>query len=270
MPMFIDIHEMAGATPEGVAQAHAADMACQEKYGVNYVKYWLNESRGKIFCLCTAPDAETANRVHLEAHGMVAERIIEVDPDLADSFLGRGTVTSVGSVLLPRSDQRDPGIRTIVFTDIVGSTALTQRLGDHAAMRMLDVHDEIVRTALAAHSGREVKHLGDGIMAAFSSAIDAVRCATLIQRALGEAARGAAEPVQVRIGVASGEPVERDGDFFGSTVQLAARLCAHAKPGQTLVSTVVTSLCTDIRFDDVGDVLLKGFEKPTPAHAVAE
>jgi class 3 adenylate cyclase len=266
VPHFIDIHDVTGATPEAIAEAHSADVACQEKYGVNYVKYWFNESRAKVFCLCTAPDAETANRVHKEAHGLVAERIIEVDPDLADSFLGGGPVSSTGAVVLPHNHECDPGIRTIVFTDIVGSTAMTQRLGDQAAMRMLDVHDRIVRAAIGGHLGREVKHLGDGIMAAFISAANAVQCAAAIQAALRDAAPGSENPVQVRIGVASGEPVERQGDFFGTTVQLAARLCAYAQPGQTVASTPVTLLCKTARFDDLGEVLLKGFERPTRAH----
>lgn len=270
MPLYIDIHDVTGATPEALAEAHTADMACQARHGVNYIKYWFNPTRAKVFCLCTAPDAEAARLVHLEAHGMLAERIIEVDPDLADSFLGDGPVSSSGAVLLPKTQDCDPGIRTIVFTDIVGSTALTQRLGDHAAMQLLDVHDGIVRAALAQHVGREVKHLGDGIMAAFVSAANAVRCAASIQAELLGAALPTSDPVQVRIGVAAGEPVERQGDFFGTTVQLAARLCAYAKPGQTLVSSSVTSLCGDHRFDDLGDVLLKGFEQPVRAHALAD
>lgn len=270
MPLFIDIHDITGATPEAVAVAHAADVACQAKYGVNYVKYWINEDRAKLFCMCTAPDAETANRVHLEAHGLVAERIIEVDPELAESWLGSGPVASSGAVLWPQSQRSDPGVRTIVFTDIVGSTAITQRLGDRAAMRVLDLHDGLVRAALGRHAGREVKHLGDGIMAAFAAAVDAVRCATSIQAGFRDAARDSAEPVRVRIGLASGVPVERQGDFFGATVQLAARLCAYAQPGQTLASTSVTALCKEVAFLDLGDVVLKGFEQPTRAHALPE
>lgn len=206
--------------------------------------------------------------MHREAHGLVAERIIEVDPDLAESFLGGGAVAPTGAVVLPQSQECDPGLRTIVFTDIVGSTAMTQRLGDRAAMRMLDVHDSIVRAAIGTHVGREVKHMGDGIMAAFISATSAVRCAAAIQAALRDAAPYSADPVQLRIGVASGEPVERQGDFFGTTVQLAARLCAYAQPGQTLVSDSVTLLCKGVRFDDLGEVLLKGFEQPTRAHVL--
>ncbi len=78
MPMYMDIHEIQGATAEAVAKAHSADVETQKKYGVEYHKYWLNESTGKIFCLCTAPSAEAANRVHREAHGLVADEIYPV------------------------------------------------------------------------------------------------------------------------------------------------------------------------------------------------
>lgn len=270
MPLYIDIHQMSGVTLDAVAEAHAADVAVQAKYGVNYHRYWLNESKGKIFCLCSAPNVEAAERVHVEAHGMRAERIIEVDPDMADTCLGGGMVAATGAVLLPHSEQCDTGIRTIVFTDIVGSTALTQRLGDRAAMVLVEAHDTVVRGALGKHEGREVKHLGDGIMAAFVSAIEAMQCAAAIQSELRDMAPQSSHPVALRIGAASGEPVERNGDFFGSTVQLAARLCARAEPGQTLVSSSVADLCQCFRFRDVGDLLLKGFEQPVRAHALLD
>jgi hypothetical protein len=117
MKLFIDIHSMEGVTLEQVAEAHAADLQVQHKHGVDYFKYWFNEDRGKIFCLCTAPDAETANRVHLESTGYVAERIIEIDPDVAQSLLDDGPVSSGGAVMFPWSQKCDPGIRTNVRTE---------------------------------------------------------------------------------------------------------------------------------------------------------
>lgn len=273
MPMYMDIHEVHGATADDVARAHVADMQTQPKYGVVYHKYWFNESRGKIFCLCSAPSAEAATRVHREAHGLVASKIIEVEPEIADGFLGGSEVNPAGAAVMPggTANDRDPGIRTILFTDIVDSTALTQRLGDEAAMAFLDVHDTIVRDALAALGGREVKHTGDGIMACFLSTVSAVRCATRIQRALAEHAQAETEVhVRVRIGAAAGEPVENHSDLFGSTVQLAARLCSHAQPQQSLVSNAVAELCLGkgLSFQDLGEVSLKGFERPVRVHAV--
>jgi class 3 adenylate cyclase len=273
MPMYMDIHEIQGATAEAVAKAHSADVETQKKYGVEYHKYWLNESTGKIFCLCTAPSAEAANRVHREAHGLVAAKLIEVAPEVAEGFLGGAEVNSAGAAIVPggTEDHRDPGIRTILFTDIVGSTELTQRLGDEAMMKFLEVHDQVVRAALAACAGREVKHTGDGIMASFFSAVAAARCAAQIHRTLAEHERDEkGVPIKVRIGAAAGEPVENHMDLFGSTVQLAARLCAHAEPAQSLVSNVVAELCLGkgLAFEDLGEISLKGFEHPMRVHAI--
>ena len=273
MPTYMDIHVVPGATAKDVADAHTKDVEAQKKHGVEYVKYWFNDSCGKIFCLVNAPSAEAAAHVHSEAHGLVAEKIIEIQPELAEGFLGGVEANAAGAAIVPGGghDDRDPGIRTILFTDIVGSTSLTQELGDEVAMELLQIHDRIVREALSANAGREIKHTGDGIMASFLSAAATVKAAAWIQ---AELSRVQAErpdwPLKVRIGAAAGEPVERSQDLFGSTVQLAARLCAHAEPEQILVSNVVVELCLGKRipFFDLGEVTFKGFGAPVRVHKV--
>jgi class 3 adenylate cyclase len=270
MPLFMDIHELHGVDAEAVAKAHAADVAIQAKYGVEYVKYWFNVDRGKVFCLCHAPSAEAADRVHREAHGLVAERIIEVTPDLAEAFLGEGEAAAAGDVRTG-TGRSDSGIRTVLFTDIVESTLLTQRIGDRAAMEMIGFHDTVVRNALTVTRGREVKHTGDGIMASFSVADAAVMCAARIQADLvAQAFERDGMRLRVRIGAASGEPVEHHNDLFGSTVQLAARLCSAAEPDEVLVSASVIQLCErkNFAFLDRGNMTLKGFEDTQPASAV--
>ena len=270
----MDIHEVpGGVNAEDVAKAHAQDVKIEDEYGVHYHKYWVNEKAGKIFCLCHAPDAEAAIQVHRQAHGMVADKIIEIQPELAEGFLGGVEVNEAGAALVPgATNERDPGIRTVLFTDIADSTTLTQALGDEAALAMLGVHDTIVRDALSASGGREVKHTGDGIMASFISAAGAVRCAIEIQRQLDKHSQENPDhPLKVRVGAAAGEPVEQHNDLFGSTVQLAARLCAHAQPAQILVSNAIPDLCIGkgLSFEDVGEVVLKGFGSPVRAHAAA-
>jgi class 3 adenylate cyclase len=275
MPLYMDIHELSeGTTPEDIAKAHAKDMETQRKYGVEYSKYWVNENGKKLFCLVHAPSAEAAECVHREAHGMVAEKLIEIQPELAEGFLGGVGTNAAGAAILPGggADARDPGIRTVLFTDVVNSTTLTQSLGDEAALAMLGVHDTIVRDALAALGGREVKHTGDGIMASFVSTAAAVRCAIQIQRELDKHAQANPErALKVRVGAAAGEPVEQHNDLFGSTVQLASRLCAHAQPEQILVSNAIAELCLGkgLLFEDLGEVTLKGFGYPVRAHAAA-
>jgi class 3 adenylate cyclase len=275
MPLYMDIHELKGVKAEDVAKAHEKDVEVQKKYGVEYRKYWVNEQAGKVFCLVEAPNAEAARCVHREAHGLVADKLIEIQPpELAESLLGAAEINPAGAALLPGGsmNDRDPGIRTVLFTDIVDSTSLTQSLGDEAAMAMLDLHNEVVRKALGESSGREVKHTGDGIMASFLSPASAVKCAIQIQSELAkhESNRGDS-PVKIRIGAAAGEPVEQHNDLFGCTVQLASRLCSVASPEQILVSTAVAELCSGKRgfsFKDIGEVNLKGFDRPVRAHAV--
>ena len=275
MPLYMDIHNLPeGTTPEDVAKAHAKDMETQQKYGVGSTKYWVNETGRKGFCLAHAPSAEAAERVHREAHGLIPEKIIEVQPELAEGFLGGVETNAAGAVIFPggAADARDPGIRTVLFTDIVNSTTLTQSLGDEAALAIFGIHDTIMRDALSALGGREVKHTGDGIMASFVSAASAVRCAIQVQRELDKHAQANPEhPLKVRIGAAAGEPVEQNNDLFGSTVQLAARLCAHAQPEQILVSNAIPDLCIGkgLLFEEVGEVVLKGFGSPVHAHAAS-
>jgi class 3 adenylate cyclase len=202
---------------------------------------------------------------------MVADKVIEIQPELAEGFLGGVEVNEAGAALVPGAiNERDPGIRTVLFTDIVDSTALTQTLGDDAAMALLDLHNTIVRNALTDVGGREIKHTGDGIMASFVSAASALKCATRVQRELAQYEKNRNRSLKVRIGAAAGEPVEQHNDLFGSTVQLAARLCAHAQPEQILVSNAIAELCLGkgFSFQDVGEVALKGFDRPVRAHAV--
>jgi class 3 adenylate cyclase len=160
-----------------------------------------------------------------------------------------------------------PGLLTILFTDIESSTALTQRLGDTRAQEVLRAHNTIVRDALKACSGSEIKHTGDGIMASFPSASRALECAVAIQQAVAALAD---TPLRVRIGLNAGEPVAEEQDLFGTAVQLARRVCDHADPGQILVSDVVRQLAMGkgFLFSDHGDVGLRGFEDPVRLYEV--
>src|SRR5438876_9325882 len=98
MPLYMDIHELPeGTTAEDIAKAHAKDVETQRKYGVEYRKYWVNESGRKVFCLADAPSAEAAACVHREAHGLVAANSIEVAPDCAEVVLGGRGTTPVGA-----------------------------------------------------------------------------------------------------------------------------------------------------------------------------
>ncbi len=156
-------------------------------------------------------------------------------------------------------------VHIVLFTDIESSSALSQRLDDAKAHAVRRLHNEIVRAALAAHRGTEVKHTGDGIMAAFGMASSALDCAIEIQRAVEvHVKEDPATPLAVYIGLNAGEPIAEEDDLFGTSVDLAARICSHAEPGQILASDVVRQLVAGKRFmfSAVEGAELHGFADP--------
>lgn len=159
---------------------------------------------------------------------------------------------------------------TILFTDIEGSTALTQRLGDVKAREVFREHERITREALANHGGSEVKTMGDGFMASFGSASRALECAIEMQRALAAHNAYSETPVNVRIGLNAGEPIAEGEDLFGTAVITAARIAAQAKGGEVLASNVVRELVAGrgFMFADRGEQVLRGFEDPVRIYEV--
>ncbi len=254
----MDRHDLPDATAADLAAAHMRDLEVQGQYGVRFVTYWFEEGAGSGFCLVEGPDAESVEAAHRAAHGLLPSQVIEVDQAGVRGFFGRLNTHPAGEPYV------ESAFRAILFTDIADSTRLTQELGDRAVMRVLREHDSIVRTALARFGGSEVKHTGDGIMAAFASAYQALGAATQIQRDLHERDGAEQHALLVRIGVAAGEPVTEHDDLFGAAVQQAARLCACAQPGCIVVSSGVHDLCRGkgIRFSDAGPIILKGFDEP--------
>jgi eukaryotic-like serine/threonine-protein kinase len=178
--------------------------------------------------------------------------------------------TSIDEVVSLVEDER-PDLRvhaapdgtvTLMFSDIEGSTAINERLGDARWIELLHEHNAIVREHVAAHGGYEVKSQGDGFMVAFASARRALDSAAAIQRAF--AARNASRPEQplhLRIGLHSGEAIREGDDFFGRHVNIAARVAAQARGGEVLVSSLLRELTQgagDFDFDDGRDTELKG------------
>jgi class 3 adenylate cyclase len=197
-----------------------------------------------------------------------------LDPRIWDT--GSAPLQTVASPHLANGSVRiyDPGVvgetREVVivlFTDVVGSTSLLSRLGDEAYDVVRRDHFAVLRDAISAHRGREVKSLGDGLMVEFGSAREAVACAGEMQRAV------AAQPdaLGLRVGIDAGEPIREDDDLFGTPVVVAKRLCDSASPGELLVSDLVRLLVGrrgSHRFQNLGPQELKGLDEPVVAHVV--
>jgi len=265
--MFIDRHDAPGISAQELADAHALDVGVEHRHGVKYHTYWFDPDNGSIFCLAEGPSKDSVEAVHREAHGQLASTILELDANAPlNSLFGSLPLHPVGTAYAASA------MRAIVFTDMCGSVAHTQQLGDEGHMELLREHNEIVRGELQSRDGREVKHTGDGIMASFASVVAAVAFGVAVQEQLHARNTTAATPLHVSVGISAGEPVTDDNDdLYGAAVQLAARLCAAADPGQIAVSVAVRELCVGkpFRFEDRGRLDLKGFPEPTQAYVVA-
>jgi adenylate cyclase len=163
------------------------------------------------------------------------------------------------------------GTVTVLFTDIVASTAFTQEHGDAVSQKLVNAHNRVVREALRKFDGREIKHTGDGIMAAFGQATQGVESAMDMMRGITKHNAAVPElPLHLNIGINAGEPIQEDDDLFGTPVQLAARVCAFAGTDQIAVSKLVKDLCAGkgLKFNDLGDVEFKGFTEKIPVSEV--
>ena len=256
----MDRHDLEDLSAADVAEAHARDLELQDQHGVTFLSYWHDEETNSAFCLARAPTAEEMETVHRESHGLIPNEIIPVSENVILQFLGK--------VHDPVDESEvTSAFRTILFTDIVGSTALAAEVGPAEFVRLIGEHDLIIRRALVASRGREIKHTGDGIMASFDDVSSALECALAIREGFRERNETASTPLTVRIGLAAGEPVDRDGDLFGPTVNLASRLCAAADPDGVLVSDVVheRGSSNGFAFAQAVRLELKGFAAPVRA-----
>ncbi|OBJ28319.1 adenylate/guanylate cyclase domain-containing protein [Mycolicibacter heraklionensis] len=203
---------------------------------------------------------QTANLVRKHGFGAAVRSSIE---DLADW----------AEVERPDLARLTPnGHVVVLFTDIEESTALNERIGDRAWVKLIARHDEMVQRLVTQHAGHVVKSQGDGFMIAFAQPEQAVRCAIDIQHALASRrGRKPQHPIRVRIGVHMGRSVRRGDDLFGRNVAMAARVAAAAEGGQILISGPVRDAvkeCDDIAVGAGRDAELKGFAGTHRLYAV--
>ncbi|MEE8370145.1 MAG: adenylate/guanylate cyclase domain-containing protein, partial [Dehalococcoidia bacterium] len=239
----------------------------------------VNEALARFQELGMSMDLERALAVKLQLQGIdMSGARTSIDAVAASVYVDKPD--------LPPKAIAPDGTVTILFSDIEGSTELTERLGDQRWMELLRGHNAIIREQVAANEGFEVKSEGDGFMLAFQSARSALQCAADIQRAFAQQNEAAEEPIRVRIGLHTGEAIKEanpDGqaDFYGKNVILAARIAGQAQGGEILVSSLLKELTEsggDIAFGEGREVELKGlvgqhrvfevgWEKPTSRSA---
>jgi class 3 adenylate cyclase len=220
-------------------------------------------------------DSATTSREDYQQNMVVMQQMFDKALDtMKDTAVAFSGASVPGPAQQPdlQAQTGPDGTITVFFSDIEGSTAITDRLGDERAQELLHTHNDIIRRILRAHNGFEVKSMGDGFMLAFAEAGNGVQCSIDIQRALAAYnAEHPDEPLKVRIGLHTGEAIHESQDYFGRNVILASRISSKAKGGEILVSSLVKELTQSsggIRFGDGREVELKGLSGLTQVHLV--
>jgi AraC-like DNA-binding protein len=244
MPLYMDFHKIAGLTMEDVRKAHLADVFVQEKYGVKYHQFWLNQEAGTIFCLTEGPDMETCAMVHRLAHGNVACAMTEVQPGYYKIFMGEGHELDDG-IVRNRDGSTDLGYRTIITVKLVqrinpNASEVLQQFPTSGGLR------KIVLRMIDEFNGRELNLPGDDVLiGVFNDASQAARCARNIQKALLSLPEAC-----FSIGLSAGQPVTGNGEFFTKALALARHLCLITGENQICVSALVKDLCKNDELTD--------------------
>ena len=246
MPIFMDVHIVPGVKAKDVAEAHRLDLFHQQEHGCNCMTYWIDEARESIFCLIEAPDKYAVEEMHSKAHGLIPNKIIEVNSNLVEAFLGRiydpsdAQISNEGLKVFA-----DSSFRILLVTKMTDPVLLKHQFGEKKADELLKTHISIIRKNILQHGGREVEHEGGGFVISFCSASAAVACALSIRKEMPDSS---SEQIDLRLAVNAGEPVERSDNLFGETIQFASNMCRIAKEGKIAIASPVKELIADDLF----------------------
>jgi AraC-like DNA-binding protein len=231
MPLFMDLHKASDydvkPTIEEIKRNHIADLKTQEKYGVRFIQYWINEEAGLVFCMMEGPDKESCIATHQEAHGDIPCNVIELKGGDYKVFMGNSRINKF-DIAENNDGSLDTGYRSILAADII------------TVNNTIDRPYKVFKTTIETFGGREVNHSSEKIIAVFNSASQALDCAKAIQH---EFTAHRKDKTELRIGMSSGEPVTDRDSIFGRTIQLANWLCDIASDGQISVATHTVELC---------------------------
>lgn len=240
MPIYMDIHTIPGVKARSVAEAHRLDMMHQHSYECTCMTYWVDEERESIFCLIDAPSKEAVEELHSKAHGLIPNKVIEVNPGIVSSFLGRiydpEDAVVIGDGLKVFAE---PSYRVLLMMSMPDPVLLQHEMGPEKAGELTHLYNEIVRKHIGQYEGTEVEYEGNCFIVSFRAAAKALSCAVAIQQVMQDTA---AAHEGIRYAIHGGEPVGNSDTLFGDTLQLAGYMCMMAGNNRIALSAVVKEL----------------------------
>lgn len=204
--------------------------------------YWVDEDRGRVFCLIDAPNEDAVRDMHNHSHGSVPHEIIPVNGKIVEAFLGR--IADPKTYFDPNMPDlkifNDPAFRVILIIKTKDVGLLRYHLSDDRADQLFLLYYETVREQIQKFEGSEVETKGEAFVVSFTSVSTAVECAIAIQKTL----HVAAELIDLRMGLHAGLPVDQSEVLFGKTVQFARYLCSVGGENRIVMSAIVNELNT--------------------------
>ena len=245
MPIYMDIHEVPGIEAYDAAAAHRQDMQIQKDFQCSCMTYWIDLTREVVFCLIEAPDKSDVEAMHRQSHGLIPHRIIEVQNEVVQSFLGR--IQDPEDVKISEDGLKvftDTAFRILLVADRMDPVLLSHSVGQEKAHDLLNRLNDIIRKELMIHEGREVEHRGNEFIISFSSASKALGCALEIQDKLPLADR---KLLKFKVALSAGEPVAKSDKIFGDVIRMAKNLCSLANGDRIIISSEVQKLLANER-----------------------
>ncbi len=240
MPLFMDFHRIANVTIEAVKDAHIADIAIQNQYGVKYHQFWVNEEAGTVFCLAEGPDKETVELVHRTAHGNIPCALTEVEPGFYRSMMGEKHNVEYYGLVKTNDGAIDLGYRYILVALVIEDSK-SNAFGPHDLSRTFVSAKSDVSHCISKFGGRELNWaIDESLVGVFNDADSALQCAVEIQE--GIVVQNDRGKLILKIGLTVEQPVTNKGNFFTTAIRLAHRLSHTANDNQILISSLVRRL----------------------------
>lgn len=249
----MDVHIVPGVKATDVAQAHRMDVLIQQEHHCKCMTYWIDEERETIFCLIEAPSKEAVSELHGRSHGLIPNKIIEVNSNLVGSFLGRIYDPVDADITDGLKVFKDPSFRILLVIQMPDRALLRHTFGSETSDELLEKSYAIIRRNTAKHEGREIDEKMRGVIASFCAATSAVKCALDIQE---ELSKTIANPEAFKMAINAGEPIAEGDELFGDTIQLAHCMCSLSKKHRIAVSSSVNELISDGVVKDRGKKIL--------------
>lgn len=238
MPIFMDLHIVPGVNAKDVADAHSMDVLMEKEHNCKCLTYWIDELRGHVFCLIDAPDKESVIELHNRAHGLAPHKIIEVEPGLVHSFLGRITdpenaqLTENGLIILD-----DTSFRVLMSMRITDPALLQEQFPAEEVKELSNRFFTTARNEILRQNGREVQKEANLLVASFVSGEKAFTAALAVQQELQEL-----DQLGLCISIHAGEPVMQTDKLFGDTLQMLKQMLFLKREKSIRITTGVKEL----------------------------